>query len=65
KVLNIGDKVEVKYTSVDRKNRIIILSFCEKDEADDKDTITSLNKQEDANFATSTMAEAFKAAKGE
>ncbi|MGP1945283.1 MAG: 30S ribosomal protein S1 [Arsenophonus sp. ET-KM2-MAG3] len=65
KVLNIGDKVEVKYTSVDRKNRIIILSFCEKDEADDKDTITSLNKQEDANFTTSTMAEAFKAAKGE
>ncbi|MGP1931240.1 MAG: 30S ribosomal protein S1 [Arsenophonus sp. ET-YP4-MAG3] len=65
KILNIGDKIEAKYTNIDRKNRIIILSFYEKDETDNKDTITSLNKQEDINFTNSTMAEAFKAAKSE
>lgn len=64
-VLNVGDTVEAKYTAVDRKNRIIILSVRAKDEADEKDAIASVNKQEDTNFANNAMAEAFKAAKGE
>lgn len=64
-VLNVGDAVEAKYTDVDRKNRVINLSVRAKDEADEKDAIASVNKQEDANFANNAMAEAFKAAKGE
>ncbi|PHM37902.1 30S ribosomal protein S1 [Xenorhabdus innexi] len=64
-VLNVGDEVEAKYVGVDRKNRVINLSVRAKDEADEKDAIASVNKQEDANFANNAMAEAFKAAKGE
>ncbi|PHM56974.1 30S ribosomal protein S1 [Xenorhabdus sp. KK7.4] len=64
-VLNVGDAVEAKYVGVDRKNRVINLSVRAKDEADEKDAIASVNKQEDANFANNAMAEAFKAAKGE
>ncbi|XZQ56742.1 MAG: 30S ribosomal protein S1 [Arsenophonus sp.] len=65
KKLNIGDIIEAKYTNIDRKNRIITLSFCTKDEVGEKDTIVTLNKQEDINFTNNTMAEAFKAAKNE
>ena len=64
-VLNVGDDVEAKFTGVDRKNRAISLSVRAKDEADEKDAITTVNKQEDANFSNNAMAEAFKAAKGE
>ncbi|PHM61308.1 30S ribosomal protein S1 [Xenorhabdus ishibashii] len=64
-VLNVGDEVEAKYVGVDRKNRVINLSVRAKDEADEKDAISSVNKQEDTNFANNAMAEAFKAAKGE
>ncbi|SFU77885.1 30S ribosomal protein S1 [Xenorhabdus koppenhoeferi] len=65
RVLNVGDEVEAKYVGVDRKNRVINLSVRAKDEADEKDAIASVNKQEDSNFANNVMAEAFKAAKGE
>ncbi|MCE1736355.1 30S ribosomal protein S1 [Enterobacter hormaechei] len=61
-VLNVGDEVEAKYVGVDRKNRVINLSVRAKDEADEKDAIASVNKQEDTNFANNAMAEAFKAA---
>lgn len=64
-VLNVGDDVEAKFTGVDRKNRAISLSVGAKDEADEKDAIATVNKQEDANFSNNAMAEAFKAAKGE
>ncbi|MBD2814041.1 30S ribosomal protein S1 [Xenorhabdus sp. Flor] len=64
-VLNVGDEIEAKYVGVDRKNRVINLSVRAKDEADEKDAIASVNKQEDVNFANNAMAEAFKAAKGE
>ncbi|MCG8709014.1 30S ribosomal protein S1 [Brenneria sp. 4F2] len=63
-VLNVGDSVEAKYTGVDRKNRVVSLSVRAKDEADEKDAIATVNKQEDGNFSNA-MAEAFKAAKGE
>ena len=64
-VLSVGDDVEAKFTGVDRKNRAISLSVRAKDEADEKDAIATVNKQEDANFSNTAMAEAFKAAKGE
>ena len=64
-VLSGGDEVEAKFTGVDRKNRAISLSVRAKDEADEKDAIATVNKQEDANFSNNAMAEAFKAAKGE
>ncbi|EIT4426683.1 30S ribosomal protein S1 [Salmonella enterica subsp. enterica serovar Agama] len=64
-VLSVGDDVEAKFTGVDRKNRAISLSVRAKDEADKKDAIATVNKQEDANFSNNAMAEAFKAAKGE
>ncbi|EAP4500480.1 30S ribosomal protein S1 [Salmonella enterica] len=64
-VLSVGDDVEAKFTGVDRKNRAISLSVRAKDEADEKDAIAIVNKQEDANFSNNAMAEAFKAAKGE
>lgn len=64
-VLSVGDDVEAKFTGVDRKNRAISLSVRAKDEAEEKDAIATVNKQEDANFSNNAMAEAFKAAKGE
>ncbi|EPV8643991.1 30S ribosomal protein S1 [Klebsiella pneumoniae] len=64
-VLSIGDEVEAKFTGVDRKNRVVSLSVRAKDEAEEKDAIATVNKQEDANFSNNAMAEAFKAAKGE
>ncbi|ENF2421229.1 30S ribosomal protein S1 [Escherichia coli] len=64
-VLSVGDEVKAKFTGVDRKNRAISLSVRAKDEADEKDAIATVNKQEDANFSNNAMAEAFKAAKGE
>ncbi|EHU0448011.1 30S ribosomal protein S1, partial [Salmonella enterica] len=60
-VLSVGDDVEAKFTGVDRKNRAISLSVRAKDEADEKDAIATVNKQEDANFSNNAMAEAFKA----
>jgi len=65
-VLNVGDDVEAKFTGVDRKNRVVSLSVRAKDEADEKEAITTVNnKQEDTGNFSSAMAEAFKAAKGE
>ncbi|CAJ0992844.1 30S ribosomal protein S1 [Pantoea sp. Nvir] len=63
-VLNIGDAIEAKFTGVDRKNRVVSLSVRAKDEADEKDAIATVNKQEESNFSNA-MAEAFKAAKCE
>ncbi|SXP39625.1 30S ribosomal protein S1 [Klebsiella pneumoniae] len=64
-VLSVGDEVEAKFTGVDRKNRVVSLSVRAKDEAEEKDAIATVNKQEDANFSNNAMAEAFTAAKGE
>ena len=62
-VFAVGDKVEAKFVSVDRKNHQIILSVRAKDEAEEKAAIENLNKT-NANFeTTNAMAEAFKAAK--
>ncbi|OZI14976.1 30S ribosomal protein S1 [Sodalis-like symbiont of Philaenus spumarius] len=65
-VLSVGDDVEAKFTGADRKNRVVSLSVRAKDEADEKEAISTVNnKQEEGNFSNA-MAEAFKAAtKGE
>ncbi|MFB6422010.1 MAG: 30S ribosomal protein S1 [Candidatus Malihini olakiniferum] len=63
--LNVGDTIEAKYTGVDRKNRLVILSVRAKEESNEKAVTSSVNnKQEESNFS-SAIAEAFKAAKGE
>lgn len=61
-VLSVGDSVEAKFMGVDRKNRTISLSIRAKDEADEKEVMANLNKQEDA-VISNAMAEAFKAAR--
>ncbi|STL35878.1 30S ribosomal protein S1 [Escherichia coli] len=45
-VLSVGDEVEAKFTGVIVKNRAISLSVRAKDEADEKDAIATVNKQE-------------------
>ncbi|MDF0535851.1 30S ribosomal protein S1 [Shewanella yunxiaonensis] len=61
-VYNVGDSVEAKFMGVDRKNRSISLSVRAKDEAEEKEVMATLNKQEDV-VMTNAMAEAFKAAR--
>ncbi|MPY23791.1 30S ribosomal protein S1 [Shewanella psychropiezotolerans] len=61
-VYSVGDAIESKFMGVDRKNRTISLSIRAKDEAEEKEAMASLNKQEDA-VMSSAMAEAFKAAR--
>ncbi|WP_413111407.1 30S ribosomal protein S1 [Thaumasiovibrio sp. DFM-14] len=63
-ILSVGDKVEAKFTGVDRKNRVINLSIKAKDEAEEQEAMASLNKQDEGAFGNA-MADAFKAAKGE
>lgn len=61
-ILSVSDDVEAKFTGVDRKNRVVSLSVRAKDEADEKEAISTINsKQEESNFSNA-MAEAFKAA---
>ncbi|MCC4831920.1 30S ribosomal protein S1 [Shewanella sp. 10N.286.51.B7] len=59
---SVGDKVESKFMGVDRKNRSISLSIKAKDEADEKEAMATINKQDDA-VISNAMAEAFKAAR--
>lgn len=63
-ILSVGDKVEAKFTGVDRKNRVINLSIKAKDEAEEQEAMATINKADDAAFGNA-MADAFKAAKGE
>ncbi|ASK69317.1 MULTISPECIES: 30S ribosomal protein S1 [Shewanella] len=61
-VYAVGDAIEAKFMGVDRKNRSISLSIKAKDEAEEKEVMATLNKQEDA-VISNAMAEAFKAAR--
>lgn len=45
-VLNVGDEVETKIISVDRKTRVISLSIKAKDVEDEKEAMQDLRKQE-------------------
>ncbi|NQZ79792.1 MAG: 30S ribosomal protein S1 [Colwellia sp.] len=59
--LSVGDSVETKFMGVDRKNRAISLSIKAKDQADEREAMDNLNKEEDTGL--SAMAAAFKNAK--
>ena len=61
-VYSVGHAIEAKFMGVDRKNRSISLSIKAKDEAEEKEVMATLNKQEDA-VISNAMAEAFKAAR--
>lgn len=45
-VLNVGDEIEAKIISIDRKSRVISLSIKAKDVEDEKEAIQDLRKQE-------------------
>jgi small subunit ribosomal protein S1 len=62
--LSVGDSIEARFMGVDRKNRTLSLSIKAKDEAEEKEAVESVNKQQDSGSGlNSAMAEAFKAAK--
>ncbi len=60
--LKVGEEVEARLMGVDRKNRVISLSIKAKFEAEEKEALESIKKQDDADFGGNAMAEAFKAA---
>lgn len=61
--LSVGDSIEARFMGVDRKNRTLSLSIKAKDEAEEKEAVESVNKQQETSGLNSAMAEAFKAAK--
>ncbi|VFP86563.1 30S ribosomal protein S1 [Candidatus Erwinia haradaeae] len=64
-ILKVGDCISAKFTSVDRKNRLLLLSYRSKDQTHTREVVAPMPyKTEDESF-TSAMAEAFKAAKSE
>ncbi len=64
-VFSVGAEVEAKIVNVDRKNHQISLSVRAKDEAEQKEVLANINKNNAKVENTNAMAEAFKAAKGE
>ncbi|MBU2393783.1 MAG: S1 RNA-binding domain-containing protein, partial [Gammaproteobacteria bacterium] len=61
-VLKVGEEVEARLMGVDRKNRVISLSIKAKFEAEEKEAMDTIKKQDDTDFGGNAMAEAFKAA---
>ncbi len=59
--LSVGDKVEVKIISVDRKNRQISLSIKAKDVAEEKAAIREHRKQEAESMSPTTIGDLIKA----
>ncbi|NBA97268.1 30S ribosomal protein S1 [Pseudomonas sp. R5(2019)] len=55
-VLKVGEQVEAKIISVDRKSRVISLSIKSKDDAEEKEAIQSLKSAPEAAAADTTMA---------
>ncbi|MGH8492053.1 MAG: 30S ribosomal protein S1 [Moraxellaceae bacterium] len=65
KHLTVGQEVEAKIISIDRKSRLISLSIKAKDEAEDRDAITNLRDQEpEASSAPKTIGDLIKAQMG-
>lgn len=60
-ILNIGDKIKVIYSGIDKKNRLVILSNHKIKEKDMQENKTKEKKD----IKNNIMAEAFKAAKNE
>ena len=61
-VLHVGDSVEAKFMTVDRKTRQLSLSIRAKDEAEEKEALESLNDKQQHEAAPTAMAAAFAAA---
>ena len=61
-VLHVGDTVEAKFITVDRKTRQLTLSIRAKDEAEEKEALESLNDKQQQEAAPTAMAAAFAAA---
>jgi len=59
--LKVGDSVEVKIISVDRKNRVIGLSIKAKDIADEKEAVRAHREQESEQAAPTTIGDLIKA----
>ncbi len=65
KHLTVGQEVEAKIISIDRKSRLISLSIKAKDEAEDRDAITNLRDQEpEASSAPKSIGDLIKAQMG-
>ena len=60
-VLNVGDTVEAKITSVDRKSRNIQLSVRAKDQDDERKAIDGLSNKQDDSQAPKTIGDLIKA----
>lgn len=58
--LKVGDSVEVKIISVDRKNRVIALSIKAKDIDDEKEAVRSHREQESEQAAPATIGDLIK-----
>lgn len=58
--VNVGDHIEAKFTGIDRKNRVVSLSFGAKEP--DYDDDKKLDNQQEASTFSNAMVEAFKAA---
>jgi small subunit ribosomal protein S1 len=59
--LSVGDEVEAKITSVDRKNRAIILSIKAKDVQDEKDAVKEHAAKEEEAASPTTIGDLIKA----
>ena len=64
-MMHVGEIVQAKFVNVDRKNRIICLSVRAKNQDNEKENINNSNPKQEENNFSSTMVEAFKAAKSE
>jgi len=60
-VLSVGDEIEVKIISVDRKNRSISLSVKAKDVEDDRAAVRELRRQESDRPSPTTLGDLIKA----
>jgi len=61
----VGDKVEAKIISVDRKNRALALSVKAKDFDDEKEAVKSLKESENETASPGTIGDLIKAQMGE
>ena len=61
----VGDSVEAKITSVDRKNRGVVLSIKAKDYEDEKEAVKSLKESEQETASPGTIGDLIKAQMGD
>ena len=61
-VLHVGDTVEAKFLTVDRKTRQLSLSIRAKDEAEEREALDTINEKQQQEQSTTALAAAFAAA---